>query len=577
MRNKVLILIIILALPVMLLGAVLVEKGAFSTGIRLFNQGSYDDSLTQFAAAVDERPDDAARRITYGVALANAKRYDDAIVQFKKASELDPDDPTPEFLLRGSYQGIGMVTQAQQAGKIAEQKLDTGADKRGADDRLKPCSQLLDAALVEHPDNAIAHSLLADLCQVRRRYDEAALHYRRATELAPGWVKPWFNLGMANLSRNPADAAEDFRKVISIDPGNLQAQIWLGDAYAAMGDHDRALRAYNLAAASKALEPQARARIGNVYLKQQQLDKAESEFKDAVKASPQNAQANAGLGDVYRAQRKLDKSAKSYQRAADLTQQAPTQQAIVGNNLANAYIDKGDCKTAILELKKIVSNSQRPEAVTMLVDAYVRCGNLAQGIREYESALSNHPDDMIAVRFLAEAYAHNGNVKGRMTMLRKLLKLVPENAALWNRDLGRALIQSGDKAGALVVWKRGLEVNPTRDTAGIIPDARAVGLIGDLERWYDTESLVRGTAAPSLILANICASVGDYQRAAEARRKLTKLFPDNQQYWIWLGDAEKLAGSPEAAKFAYTRASTMDQDAALRALAAEKLRQLAPP
>ena len=551
---------LLIFLPLLVIAATVSGTDPFASGIALFNQGKYDPAAKQFAAAVTRRPNDAILRITYGVALANVRKYDDAIVEFSAASRLEPNDPTIDFLLQGSYQGIGMVAQAQQSGKDAENK--------------PKDSKLLARALEENPDNSIAHNLFGDLSQVKGRYDEAIVHYRRAAELAPGWVKPWFNLGMANLIVNPAEAARNFKKVVEIDPKNLHAQMWLGDAYSAQNDYGNALQAYNNAAGSPALRSQAQSRIGNVYLKQNQLDQAEQQFNDAVKSAPQNPAANAGLGDVYRQQNKLDASAAQYKRASDLTSQAPTQQAIVADRFANVRIDSGDCKTALDELKQILASSGRPESIQMLLNAYVRCGMLSQGISEYEAGLKKRPDDVVAMRFLAAAYARKGDARGRMEMSRKLLKSRPKESDVWNRELGIALVALGDKPGAVEAWKQGLDAAPGRDAAGIGTAAQSAGLIDELRFWYETESQTKKAAGPSLILAMIYQRDNNHLKLLEVRQRLVWHFPQNQQYRIWLGDAQRQNGKLDAARASYTRAAGMNDDVTLRATASERLKEM---
>lgn len=572
------IVAVITALPmivILALGSVGGSVDPFAEGIKLFNQGKYNLAVRQLAKAVSNRPNDAARRVTYGVVLANSRRYDDAAAQFRRAAEIAPGDPVPLFLLQGAYLGKGQAVQAEEAGRAAGQRLTQQEAKsvmyKGKDDRQ---AGLLDRAIAEYPENAIAENLLGDIAQVQQRYDEAVRHYRRAADLAPHWIKPWFNLGMANLVINPAEAARNFRRVISLDPKNLQAQLWLGDAYAEQRDYQNALQAYRQAAGSQSLEPAARSRIGNVYLKQNDLQQAEKEFNKAVKSAPHDPAANAGLGDVYQRQQRLDESARQYKKASELTQAEPSQQAILAPNLANVYIEQGECRKAIDELKRVIAlNPSLPEPVRMLADAYERCGLFSEGIKDYEAALAKNPHDISAMRFLVLAYGRSGNAEGRAQVARKLLKAAPRESAEWNRELGAALVSLGDREGAMKAWRTGLEINPSADAAGILPIAESSGMLNDLALWYEKKSAVKKAAAPSLILATIYERRCDFAHAVEVRRKVARTYPQNGLNWLQLGDDLTRSEDKEAARAVYTRVIGMG-DAVLRAAAEQRIKQL---
>jgi len=555
----------------------------FAQGVRLFNQGLYEQATASLAAAVNERPDDPARRLTYGVALANSRRYDEAIRQFLEVTKLVPDDPVAYLLLEAAYAGQGASAKAQAARRQADLQLArrfkagaAGAVRPG--DRVpaagKPAyrSVVLDRALAAHKENAIAYNLLGDLNQVQGRYQDAIGFYRQATALAPGWVKPWFNLGMANLTIDPVEAAADFNRVLQVDPGNLQAQLWLGDAYAEQRNYGMALNAYNQAMNSRALEPVARSRAGNVYLKQNQAEKAEEEFRRASKAAPQDPVPAAGLADALQKQQKLDESSREYERALTLTQEAPSQQAAILPNLASNYAQKGDYTRAIDEMKRAIAlDPTQTGLVSDLADAYQRAGLLLQGIREYQAVLRKNPGDTVAMRFLLRAYAICGEQRGRAQMAKKLVKAMPDQSATWYRELGAAHSALGDRQSALDAWRRGLEAIPGPDPAGILPQAQAAGMIDALTAHYEKDSRNRRIAPPSLVLAGIYEFRGNFQAAAEERRRLTRLFPEQQHYWILLGDALTRVGDRSGARDAYTRAAGMKDDPRLRDAALQRL------
>jgi tetratricopeptide (TPR) repeat protein len=128
----------------------------------------------------------------------------------------------------------------------------------------------------------------------------------------------------------------------------------------------------------------------------------------------------------------------------------------------------------------------------------------------------------------------------------------------------------GYKSAAIEVWRHGLELDPTADAAGILRVVQSFGLLGELQSYYETESSMKTSPTPSLVYALICERSGSFDKALEARRRLVKLYPGNQQYWISLGDVEKRVDHLDAARQAYARAAKMS-DSTLRTIAEERL------
>lgn len=589
MKNalRLIIIILMLSLPAVITSGDDIAD-PFAKGVKLFNQGSYEKAIPMLSAGVNVLPDDPVRRLTLGVALANARRYDEAIAEFQAVTKLLPGDPVAYLLLDGAYLAKGAPgVWKKEDGKALEvessydDKLSQSAEGADMDSVVTAPSSKGEATsttrvenlLLQQPDNAIAQNLLGDLSQVRGDYSKAITHYRKAAELAPNWIKPWFNLGMANLEVNPAEAAADFNRVVELDPKNLQAQLWLGDAYTEQNNYPLALQAYKNAANSKDLESAARSRIGNVYLKQNQPQRAEQEFRAAAEQAPHDPVAAAGLGDALQQQQRLEEGAKEYKRASELTQANPAQQLVVVPSLANIYIEKGDYSKAIDELKRIVSLNPRTEIIMSMVDACHRGGLLLQGIKESETTLAKEPQNTVAIRFLAAAYSYSGNQEGRAQMAKKLLKLIPSESPVWYRELGCAEAALGEGEAALDAWRKGLEYDPLFDTANILRAVQSACVIGDLKAYYQKESTLMKGATPSLILATIYEQLGDFSKAAEVRSKLTQLYPEKQHYWILLGDDLLQSGDTAKAKAAYTKAAIMD-DTILKSIAQERMKSL---
>ncbi|MEN6520704.1 MAG: hypothetical protein ABFD46_06070 [Armatimonadota bacterium] len=231
-------------------------------------------------------------------------------------------------------------------------------------------------------------------------------------------------------------------------------------------------------------------------------------------------------------------------------------------------------KQASAKYKRAPSVNPTPERMHLLVDAYARSGIVDGEIKRYEAALDKNPRDTSAMSFLTFAYARVGNQDARTQMARRLIAAVPDEASVWNRELGSALVALGNRAGAMSAWMDGLESSPVSDSAGILKNAASAGMIGDLTKCYQQKSSSEKAAASSLILASIYEFRGDFERAVKVRKKLTESFPKNQQYWLLLGEDLLKTGDKASAKTAFTKAAGMKDSQSVRALARKRLKEL---
>jgi tetratricopeptide (TPR) repeat protein len=555
---------------------------------KLFNLGRYKEAAECFSRAADAKPNDPALKMIAGVAHANIKNYGAAAKYFGEASKLAPYNPLPYFLLEGVYTAQGRQNEAVQAHAKGEAALRSSAAGNQLNQvwninasNVQTRSQLLEpvrsAAALEkvveaNPDNAIAHNLLGDLYQLEGRFNEASAHYRSAVELAPNWPKPWFNLGMAELGVDPAAAIKSFLRVIQLDPNNTQAYMWLGDAYSAIGDLTNAMKAYNKAASDASIEAQARIRLGNIYQKQDKLEEAEKQFNKASAISPHDPTAAAGLAEVYQRQGMNSKSETEYKRA--MKSANSTQQAVIVPRMSQVQIANGDYEKAIAELKNTIAKTPAyMEPIAMLVQAYMHANKLSQGIVEYEAALNRNPRDTVAMRFLLEAYKISGDREKRVSMAKRLVGVMPEQAADWYKEMGLALLELSKKDEALGAWQKGLDLQPGFDPACILKAVRSAGLIGELAAKYE-ERLQGGSADVYLTLSGIYEFDGDFANAVRVVKKLTEKYPNDQRYWILLGDEMIRAGDIGGAKQAYTKAARLPGSLTLQSLAVQKLKDL---
>ncbi|HEV2523422.1 MAG TPA: hypothetical protein VGT24_13665 [Candidatus Acidoferrales bacterium] len=154
------------------------------------------------------------------------------------------------------------------------------------DYRWKTAEDDLLRALDLGPHDPLAHSFYAHLLVARRDFDTGLQHMRTAVELAPAdritvSSEPWMLL----LAGRHEDSISKGIGVVGLFPTFPPAHVFLGWAYQASGDIDRAIEEYKKALGREFL-PAALSSLGNAYA-------AIKDYKAAFRALNQLEEAKA--------------------------------------------------------------------------------------------------------------------------------------------------------------------------------------------------------------------------------------------------------------------------------------------
>jgi Flp pilus assembly protein TadD len=176
-------------------------------------------------------------------------------------------------------------------------------------------------------------------------------------------------------------------------------------------------------------------------------------WTSVVKAAPECARGHDNLGTEYLKIKDYKTALVHYQEAVRLR----PEHAIFHNNLGRAYGVLGDIKNAEVELKQAVelnpalaealnnlgivyfqkadyttagwlfglSSNRKPDGKVSfnLAKTYLKLGQVAEAIREFETTIRLQPDYTDAYRELALIFAGQGNKQESLRCLRKALEV----------------------------------------------------------------------------------------------------------------------------------------------------------
>jgi tetratricopeptide (TPR) repeat protein len=165
--------------------------------------------------------------------------------------------------------------------------------------KLPLAVELIDAAIALAPDVALYHRNRGELCRRLRWPDDAVAAGRRATELAPGDLDAYYNLGLALTDKCEWDAAiRSYRRALELNPNHGLSWNNLGAALEKKGDMAEAEAAYAKAVELNPSHHEAQNNLGAIFSEQGKLEEATRCFEASIAANPDFTEAHFNLSSL---------------------------------------------------------------------------------------------------------------------------------------------------------------------------------------------------------------------------------------------------------------------------------------
>ena len=162
-----------------------------------------------------------------------------------------------------------------------------------------------DALLLTAPESGRTHQLMAEVLINRGDSHTAMVQYRKALEVDPRLRGVHYELGEAILQGSrqaPAlEAAEnEFRTALAENPGDANAEYWLGIIYSLRGDYQTAIEHYSRSVQLSPNDAYAHQALGAAWIRLRKPEKALEHLLAATRLDPLYPAAHYQLGTVYR-------------------------------------------------------------------------------------------------------------------------------------------------------------------------------------------------------------------------------------------------------------------------------------
>ena len=252
-----------------------VSPGLYPEAARAFlTAGLGGEGLQLFREAAAEHPDVGTIRV--GVALLQEGQGDAAGGRRTLRAILRDDPTAPEAM-------VALLSSLERAGRSGE-----GVP-------------LLQAALRSNPRSAPHHRWLGRISEGAGRYQEAALHYIRASDAAPAEYGPLDDLGRATaLAGRDLEAAAIFENASRVFPDEPRAPFNLGVVRERAGDPAGALQAFREAERRGMRNPELYGRAGAAAAAAGLTEEAGELLQRSLEMAPDQPGVKAALEDLAR-------------------------------------------------------------------------------------------------------------------------------------------------------------------------------------------------------------------------------------------------------------------------------------
>jgi tetratricopeptide (TPR) repeat protein len=345
------------------------------------------------------------RLIAEGDAALDAKRTSEAIEAFSGALAFKP----------GS-----MLAHLQRAEAYRRGERDLAAALRDAGE-----ASSLD------PTAPQPIELLGDISAAMGRYDQAIDHYDRYLQLDDRSTRVLYKVALAYVRQEQAvRGIEPLRRAIGLDDQFAEAHYLLGLALRDGGNNDQALTELRRAIALDAALIPAREELADLYLSRGgHVREAVDQLEAIAALEPSRPERVVDVASALARNGQREAALLTLNRAAERHPGSSVLLAALGRiwlEMAAAEDDSSAVRQAIAALQP---QARRPDAtsevLTLLGEAQLRAGNVADAERTLQQAVTRQPVMALAYRHLAEAARRRGHSATARDAEARYSRLVP--------------------------------------------------------------------------------------------------------------------------------------------------------
>ncbi|MDZ4835740.1 MAG: tetratricopeptide repeat protein [Candidatus Melainabacteria bacterium] len=278
---------------------------------------------------------------------------------------------------------------------------------------------------------------------LQRKYDDAAVAFRKEMKRHPRNLDATAGLGMSLVMQFKLDGAEEqFDRVLTKQPDNAIAHT--GKAFVAMNRLQSSSKTY-------------------IDKRSELLSSAENEAQAALQADSTLPQAHYALGSIYKEQNKLEEAYAKFKQATDLD---PTYSDAYSQMAMLDLQQNRNSEAAANAREAITCNTANSTAHYALGESLLRQGSTDAAIKELNTALYLHRNSAPIHIALGKAYESQGNADAALKQYERASLIKPEAKEPNERmvglhiALGKQYETQNNTVGALKEYRQASLIDP---------------------------------------------------------------------------------------------------------------------
>lgn len=556
----------------LLLAAGLASTTAAEALLRTPDPSTSDLATTPQSSSFDER-------MARGIEALNQGELDLAAAAFREALTLEPDHPGAQTMLGTVLLGLGdpsaALDQLRRAAAalpdhyparagLARAYLELGRDQEALTE--------LEAAVGLEPDDSGSRARLATLLLRLGRADAAAGHARELASRLPEQAGVHRLLGVAELARGEDGAAlVAFDDALALRPDDPDARYGRAAALRGLERPAEAVEVLDALVADHPDRADAWTLLGDIFAARDDIESklaAVGMYRTALEQRPDDVRVTASLFDLL--------AAASLTEAADelLTgSAAPDRDPALAMRLGRLRFEQERFDDAAAAYRRAIDLGAGGDAWYRLGVVQVNLAELEAAEASFRRSLEMAPDMAVATRELGKVLLDRGRTAEADALLGPLTEQLPDDAATWYLA-GMAAARTGDHDRAVDAFRQAVVSDPDhadahynlglslRQTGDTDAAREALSRAQELRRVADDapEAPANERAAAAFRAGFLRYRIGSLDHAAQWLEQATRLDPELDGAWLYLGLTRTAQGRADEAIAAVERATEIDPE-----------------
>lgn len=418
-------------------------------------------------------------------------------------------------------------------------------------------------------DKAIALIYLGMIGNDKGDYDSAEKYFTRALTYDKNNPDIYKNLSITYRRKKEFDKAiESAAKSVSIDTGDSDAKILLGNVYFETGKYDEAIETYRQALDGAPNNPRLLYNLASALMMKGDEFAAMEYFKKAAAADRIGEVAHRSysrLGVMYTERKEFAEAEKYLKEAVAIR----PNDALNRYNLGIAYLRQNKKEEAIEELAKAEALGESNAAVLENIgEAYFSMKQYDRSLEVYNRVKKTGERNVKILARIAEIYYEKGELDSAYEMYRKITVLEPatENARVAYLNMGNILDDANRFDEAVEAYRKALAISPKDHTVYYnlgIAYRHAEKPELAVAAWKKAAELDPNDSRPAVAIADYYYERGYYDLAETEYRTIVARWPNIQEPHFKMGTMYYKRGNFDYALNAYNRVIELEPNSDL--------------